>query len=201
MSVSTPWTAAFWSDPWNTAGWLNFMQGCGAHNPCFELGRVAVSPGTLNTPNSRNPYRTVQFCGQLHTNQGGAICVCTQHVHVSIVRSDPCSMRHSASLCLGTPDFDFIPSIVGMSFCHTLIISCILARMNPNEKRALLYILLAWAVFMLTPRTEGFGLLVVSLFSIVYMLDIWFTTGRDKKRGNQNMLTPPPVQDVQSPPF
>ncbi len=54
--------------------------------------------------------------------------------------------------------------------------------MNSNEKRALIYILLAWGVFMLTPRTEASGILVVALFSIVYIVDIWITTGRDKEK-------------------
>jgi hypothetical protein len=54
--------------------------------------------------------------------------------------------------------------------------------MNPKDKRALIYILLAWSVFMLTPRTDEFGLLVVALFSIVYMVDIWITTGRDNEQ-------------------
>jgi hypothetical protein len=57
--------------------------------------------------------------------------------------------------------------------------------MNPNEKRALLYTLLAWGVFMFTPRTEGIGLLVVAFFSIVYMVDIWITTGRDHENNGQ----------------
>lgn len=35
---------------------------------------------------------------------------------------------------------------------------------------------------MLTPRTDEFGLLVVALFSIVYMVDIWITTGRDNEQ-------------------
>ncbi len=57
--------------------------------------------------------------------------------------------------------------------------------MNPNEKRALLYILLAWGVFMLTPRSEGFGLLIVALFSIVYIVEIWITTGRDHEKNGR----------------
>lgn len=57
--------------------------------------------------------------------------------------------------------------------------------MVSNEKRALLYILLAWGVFMLTPRTESIGLMIVALFSIVYMVDIWITTGRDHENNGR----------------
>jgi hypothetical protein len=34
-------------------------------------------------------------------------------------------------------------------------------------------------------KIEGIGLLIVALFSIVYMLDMWLTTGRDHENNGR----------------